>query len=497
MSGKMNGSMNGDANDLIELLDRWQPRRVLVVGDFMLDRYAYGNAERLSPDAPVPVLAVERTESYAGGAGNVCRNLAALGCQVRTLGLIGDDEPGQTLRGALEDQGIDTTGLMSLEDRPTTVKYSLMGLAQHRHAQKMFRLDTEDTRPIDGAVASALLERAEVLLEGVDALALEDYGKGVLASEVCAALIAMAHARGILVWVDPAAIEDYAKYRGATCITPNRTEAHRVTGLTDPQAMARRLQTTLEIPFVVVTLDKEGALLLDDAGTVTLLPTVARQVYDVTGAGDMVLAALVTAHTNGASWPQAVALANVAAGLEVERVGAVPIRRDELLLALLREHHGILGKARDIESLVVELEAHRQSGKKIIFTNGCFDVLHAGHVSYLRQARRFGDLLVVGLNADASITRLKGPDRPINVLDDRMLVLSELESVDYVVVFEEDTPLALIKQVKPDVLVKGADYQRKDVVGGDFVEAHGGEVRLIELVPGRSSTQTLKRLREL
>lgn len=486
--------MSVDINDLIELLDRWRRCRVLVAGDFMLDRYAYGNAERLSPDAPVPVLTVERTESVPGGAGNVCRDLAALGCDVVALGLLGDDEPGRTLTAGLRAEGVDTTGLRVDPARPTTVKHSLIGLAQHRHPQKMFRLDTEDGRPLDGDAARGLLAAADGLLEGVDVLTIEDYGKGVLTAEVCAGLIAAARRHGVPVFVDPAAQDDYGKYRGATCITPNRTEAHRVTGLSDPASMARQLQTSLNIPQVVVTLDKEGALLLEADGTLTAVPTEARQVYDVTGAGDMVLAMLAAARANGADWTQAVALANTAAGLEVERAGVVPIRRDEVLLALLQGHHGHLGKVRAVENLLVELAAHRAAGKKVVFTNGCFDVLHAGHVSYLRQARACGDLLVVGLNADASVSRLKGDDRPVNPLDDRLLVLSELESVDYVVVFEVDTPGALIEAVRPDVLAKGADYRREDVVGGDFVEACGGAVRLIPLVAGRSSTRTLERL---
>jgi len=486
--------VNADVNDLIELLDRWGPCRVMVAGDFMLDRYAYGNAERLSPDAPVPVLTVERTESVPGGAGNVCRDLAALGCGVVALGLIGDDEPGQTLTAGLQAEGVDTTGLRVDPARPTTVKHSLIGLAQHRHPQKMFRLDTEDGRPLDGDAARGLLAAADGLLDGVDVLAIEDYGKGVLTAEVCAGLIAAARRHGVPVFVDPAAQDDYGKYCGATCITPNRTEAHRVTGLSDPASMARQLQASLNIPQVVVTLDKEGALLLDADGTLTAVPTEARQVYDVTGAGDMVLAMLAAARANGADWPQAVALANTAAGLEVERAGVVPIRRDEVLLALLQSHHGHLGKVRAVENLLVELAAHRAAGKRVVFTNGCFDVLHAGHVSYLRQARACGDLLVVGLNADASVARLKGPDRPVNVLDDRLLVLSELESVDYVVVFGDDTPKALVEAVRPAVLVKGADYRRQDVVGGDFVESHGGVVKLIPLVAGRSSTRTLERL---
>ena len=479
---------------LIALLDRWEPAKIVVAGDFMLDRYAYGNAARLSPDAPVPVLQVERTESMPGGAANVCRDLAALRCRVACLGVVGDDEPGQTLTAALRNAGVDPAGLVVTPDRPTTVKHNLVGLAQHRHPQKMFRLDTEDRSPLPDAVTVRLLERAETLLEGAAVLCLEDYNKGVLTEAVCQGLIDLASRRGVPVLVDPAAVADYTKYRGASCITPNRTEAQLATGLDEPEAMATALKQRLGLSQVVLTLDKSGALLLDEADTFHAVPTVARSVYDVTGAGDMVLAMLAAAHANAAPWPDAVALANVAAGLEVEKAGVVPIPLDEILLSLLQLHHDSLGKVRPADALVRELHAHRQQGKTIVFTNGCFDILHAGHVSYLRAAARLGDLLVVGLNTDDSITRLKGPDRPVNHQDDRVTVLSELESIDYIVTFDQDTPLELIEAIKPDVLAKGADYRREQVVGHEIVEAHGGRVALIDLVEGRSTTNLIRKL---
>lgn len=482
--------------DLINLLDRWEAKRIVVAGDFMLDRYAYGNADRLSPDAPVPVLAVERTESMPGGAANVCLDLAALRCQVACLGAVGDDEPGQTLSNALLDAGVDTKGLTSFPGRPTTVKHNLVGLAQHRHPQKMFRLDTEDKSPLPPEMAAALLERAAGLLDDADVLCLEDYNKGVLTEAVCQGLITLAKDRNVPVFVDPAAVTDYTKYRGATCVTPNRTEAQLATapGSDDPEAMARKLKADLGLTHVVLTLDKSGALLLDDRDELHAVPTVARSVYDVTGAGDMVLAMLAAAHANGASWVDAVALANVAAGLEVEKSGVVPIPLDEVLLALLELHHDQLGKVRPPEALFRELDAHRKQGKSIVFTNGCFDILHAGHVAYLRAAAKHGDLLVVGLNSDGSIRRLKGDDRPVNHQDDRVMVLSELQSIDYIVVFDEDTPRELIEAIKPDVLAKGADYTRETVVGHEIVEAHGGRVELIDLVEGRSTTNIIRKI---
>lgn len=486
--------------DLITRLDRWESKRIVVAGDFMLDRYAYGNADRLAPDAPVPVLAVQRTESMPGGAANVCLDLAALRCEVACLGLIGDDEPGETLSLALQQSGIDTTGLIAPQasgggGRPTTVKHNIVGLAQHRHPQKMFRLDTEDKSPLTPEVTQQLLNAAENLLDGADVLCLEDYNKGVLSEALCQGLIALAKQKNIPVFVDPAAIADYAKYRGATCITPNRTEAQLATNETDPRKMAKALKEKLGLTHVVLTLDKSGALLLDDADQTHTVPTVARSVYDVTGAGDMVLAMLAAARANEVPWVDAVALANIAAGLEVEKSGVVPIPLDEILLALLTLHHDELGKVRPPEALYKELEAHRRQGKSIVFTNGCFDILHAGHVAYLRAAAKLGDLLVVGLNSDTSITKLKGDGRPVNHEADRVMVLSELQSIDYIVVFSEDTPLKLIEAIKPDVLAKGADYTRDTVVGHEIVEAQGGRVELIDLVEGRSTTNIIRKMR--
>lgn len=487
--------------DLITALDRWESKRVVVAGDFMLDRYAYGNADRLAPDAPVPVLAVQRTESMPGGAANVCLDLAALRCEVACLGLIGDDEPGETLSLALRNAGIDTAGLVASKGRPTTVKHNIVGLAQHRHPQKMFRLDTEDRSPIPPEVTQQLLDAAEHLLDGAAVLCLEDYNKGVLGEALCQGLIALAKKKNVPVFVDPAAIADYSKYRGATCITPNRTEAKLATapgstapGSDDPRQMAEQLKKDLGLTHVVLTLDKSGALLLDEDGRSHTVPTVARSVYDVTGAGDMVLAMLAAARANGIPWLDAVTLANVAAGLEVEKSGVVPIPLDEILLALLALDHDQLGKVRPPEALFKELDAHRRQGKSIVFTNGCFDILHAGHVAYLRAAAKLGDLLVVGLNSDTSITQLKGPDRPVNHEADRLMVLSELQSVDYLVVFSDDTPLKLIEAIKPDVLAKGADYTRETVVGHEIVEAHGGRVELIDLVEGRSTTNIIRKL---
>ncbi len=485
--------------DLLNLLDRWQPQRILVAGDYMLDRYAFGHADRLSPDAPVPVLHVQRTDDRPGGAANVCRDLVALRCEALALGVVGDDETGRALKHAMNQGGIDTTALLAAPGRPTTVKHNLVGLAQHRHPQKMFRLDTEDRTPIDDALVAQLLRLVdEALQHGCDVVCLEDYNKGVCTEAFCQGVIERAKQHGVPVMVDPAAVHDYAKYRGADAITPNRTEAKLATNLDEPAAMAKTLQNKHDLKHIVLTLDKSGALLRDPRGTETTVPTRARAVYDVTGAGDMVLAMLAAAVANGAAWVDAVHLANLAAGLEVEKAGVVPIPLDDILLEVLREYHNELGKQRTVEQLVPELRAHRAQGKSIAFTNGCFDILHAGHVAFLRAARATGDVLVVGLNSDDSIRRIKaeknGPPRPVNQEADRVMVLSELQSIDYVVVFGDDTPLSLIEAVQPDVLVKGADYTRETVVGHELVEARGGRVELIGLVEGRSTTNILRKL---
>ena len=489
--------------ELIQLLDGWRTKRIVVAGDFMLDHHIYGHAERLSPDAPVPVLAVEREVDQPGGSSNVCLDLRALKCDVTCLGVIGDDGPGRRLANALKKVGCDVAGLVVSPDRPTTVKQNFVGLAQHRHPQKMFRVDTELKAPIPAAVSKKLLKIAEKSLKGASALCIEDYNKGVLSPTFCQALIKLAKRMKVPVLIDPAAISDYSKYAGATCITPNRFEASLAAGVpasatqdeSTLSAIAHKLLDSLTLDSVVLTLDKQGAMLLEKGGEPVLMPTLAREVYDVTGAGDMILAMMAAAIANGADTGAALQLGNTAAGLEVERFGVVPIELHEVLLSLLRQQHGDRGnKARTLDTLVRELSAHRKEGKKIVFTNGCFDILHAGHVSFLRAARREADILVLGLNSDASIKRLKGPERPVNHEADRLMVLSELQSVDYLVVFGEDTPIKLIRAIKPDVLVKGADYKKSQVVGASDVEKYGGKVVLVDLVEGRSTTNIIRKI---
>ncbi len=487
---------------LTEAIAEFRPFKAVVVGDVMLDELLFGDADRLSQDAPVPVLHVKRSSHRAGGAANVCLDLAALGGDVSIVTVTGEDPEAGKLRDALASAGIRTKGLIIDPSRPTTVKRSLIGLAQHRHPQKMFRVDFESREPIDEGVRGRMLQALDRELESADVVCIEDYNKGVCTEELCQAVIERARAAGVPVLVDPAAISDYTKYRGATCITPNRTEAERATGLAthseSPESntgLARTLLDSLRLDTVVLTLDRHGALLLERDAEPVHVPTVAREVYDVTGAGDMVLAGLAASVACGLDWASAVGIANVAAGLEVEVFGVEPIPLSRVRHAVMKQEGRLQGKLRTLEQVLVETEAVRKTGGRVVFTNGCFDIIHTGHVTLLEKAADLGAMLIIGLNTDESIKRLKGPERPVNSLDDRARVLGALGCVDAIVPFGDDTPIELIRAITPEVLVKGGDYTREQVVGHEIVEASGGRVALIDLVEGKSTTGTIDKLR--
>ena len=487
---------------LIELVERLTHANVVLVGDFMLDRYLYGNAERLSPEAPVPVLHFQREEARLGGAGGVAANLAVLGAHVRAVGVLGDDGAAVDIRKQLEGAGVDASGLVCCTSRPTICKVRLVGLAQHRHPQQMMRLDFEDQTAHPPDVEAQVRTQVERAIEtGAGLVCIEDYNKGLLTPQVCQDVIRLARARNLPVLIDPANIPDYRKYAGATCLKLNRTEAQKATGLpadNEPQwaAAAEQLLSQLSLEAVVITLDKSGAYLATKDGVRRWLKTRPRHVYDVTGAGDMVLSMLAVTRAAGADWEEAVALANVAGGLEVEKFGSVPVTREEVVQELLAEAHEHAGKERPLDRLVAELQRHRASGKRIVFTNGCFDLIHLGHVKYFQFAKAQGDLLVVGVNTDGSIRRLKGEKRPVIHEHDRLGVLEELESIDYLIRFDDETPMRLIEAIRPDVLVKGADYKKEQVVGWDTVESYGGRVALAPLVDGRSTSSVIQRILE-
>lgn len=489
------------STNLIEVVERLPGRVVVLVGDLMLDRYLYGDAERLSPEAPVPVLQFRRDDARPGGAGQVAADLATLGACVRVVSILGADEPGAQVRRLLRQLGCDLTGVLEVADRPTTSKVRLVGLAQHRHPQQMMRLDYEDGSPIGAALAERVLAAVGKALVGADALCLEDYNKGLLPPAVCQKVIDLARAAGVPVFVDPSAIKDYSKYAGASVITPNGTETTlasgmKVTSEEEFKSAAEHFLEKLNLEAVLLTLDKRGSYLATRDGERRWLKTRERNVYDVSGAGDMVLAMVAAARASGASWAEAAALGNVAGGLEVERFGSVPVTRAEIIEELLMEARQHLGKQRNMKELLPELARHRAAGKKIVFTNGCFDLIHLGHVKYFQFAKRQGDLLVVAVNTDSSIRRLKGEKRPIIGEADRIGVLEELESIDYLVKFDADTPLDLIQAIGPDVLVKGADYEKEQVVGWDVVEKRGGCVALAPLVDGRSTSWVIEKILE-
>lgn len=465
----------------------------------MVDRYVYGNAERLSPEAPVPVIHYQKEEYRLGGAGSVAADLAVLGGEVRVVGLVGADEMAGLLRKKLAEHGCDDRYLVESNQRCTVCKMRLVGAAQHRHPQQMIRLDFEDASPVSAEIGKQILQQLDGALDGATVLCIEDYNKGLLTEEVCRQAIGMARKRGIAVLVDPALVPDYSRYAGATAIKLNRTETERVTKLpmkseADYAAAARWLLDKLNLEAAIVTLDKSGSYVAARDGTARWLQTRPRQVYDVTGAGDMVLATVSLARAAGASWEEAVILGNVAGGLEVEKFGAVPVTREEIVQELMSEVDQRRGKKRTLEQLLPELARHRGAGKKIVFTNGCFDLIHLGHVKYFQFAKSQGDLLVVGVNTDASIRGLKGDKRPIINEEDRVSVLEELESIDYLIAFGDETPMRLIAAIRPDVLVKGADYQKQQVVGWDFVEAYGGCVSLAPLIEGKSTSAVIDRI---
>ncbi len=487
---------------LLTLVDRFAGRRILLVGDFMLDRYVFGDAERISPEAPVPVLRVIERQDRVGGAGSVALNVVALGAHVVCCGLLGKDAFGERVAGALHAAGCATDGLIRVDDRPTVTKTRLVGLAEHRHRQQILRVDDELVRPLTPTDERRLLDCVQAQLEHADVVCLEDYAKGVLSAETCRRIVAAARQRGRPVLVDPARTPEWSKYAGATLLTPNRNELEIACGRgvsdAELEAAGRELMGRHGIEGLLVTLGRDGALLLQASRPAERFPTTPRAVYDNTGAGDAVLAMFAVAVAAGASWEQAAQLANVAGGLEVSKFGCVPISRQEIRDELERGAGRGRGKIRTVTELRGELDARRQRGETIVFTNGCFDILHPGHIELLEKAKALGSVLVVGVNSDASVRSLgKGAGRPVRRQADRLRLLAALEMVDYAVLFEEPDPGRLIEAVCPDVLVKGSDWAGKGVVGREFVEARGGRVVLVELVEGYSTTAELERIRGL
>lgn len=464
-----------------------RPPTVLVVGDIMCDVYLWGSIERISPEAPVPIFASQERQHVLGGAANVAANLQALGCQVRLLGVVGVDTAGQRVRELLRQRGIDDTWLLDDPQRPTTEKTRLMA-----HQQQVLRLDQESRASLSPELATRMVEAGTALLPEVDGLVCSDYAKGVCVAPVLGPLFAAARAAGRPIIVDPK-VRDFSLYGGATVLTPNLSEVERASGtaVDQPAALTQAVQTLLQrsqATAMLVTRGKDGMSLFHPPHDPVHIPAHAREVYDVTGAGDTVIATFAMALLGGSSLLDAAQMANVAAGIVVGKLGTAVVLPEELRAALRQGPFQGAQKIVPRESLRMVLLAHRQRGERIVFTNGCFDLLHVGHIHYLQHARSLGERLVVGLNDDASVRQLKGEGRPVIPQEERARILAALTCVDYVTIFCEATPLALIQLVRPDILVKGGDYTPETVVGREEVEAYGGTVYIAPYVPGVSTT---------
>ncbi|MSQ94969.1 MAG: D-glycero-beta-D-manno-heptose 1-phosphate adenylyltransferase [Gemmataceae bacterium] len=490
------------SKELIDLVQNLGQPRVLVVGDVMMDRYVWGDAERISQEAPVILLRADRREERLGGASSVATMLRALGAKVQLAGIVGNDHDAGRVRQMLTDLSIDHEAVITDVARPSTVKERYVGRAQHRHPQQMIRVDYEDRRDISEQICKQIMLVVQSHLKKSDIVLISDYDKGVCTPALLSAVISAARARGIKVVADPIRGRDYRKYHGCSAITPNRLEAGLATNRTlnemrEVWEAAAQLQENLDLEAAVITLDKDGMAMKHRDGRAKHFPTRPRHVYDITGAGDMVMSVLAMALAAGADYEQAIPLANIAGGLEVEKIGVGTVTREEILCDLMTPGHATVApnKVLSLEGTQQELDYRRRLGQRVVFTNGCFDVLHAGHVQYLQEARAQGDLLVVGLNSDASVRALKGKTRPVQPLAARSLVLAAMQAVDYVTIFEETTPMHLIQAIRPDVLVKGADYSKDEVVGAQFVEAYGGRVHLATLHHGHSTTNLIDRMR--
>lgn len=482
-------------HNTVQTVARIGTPRLLVVGDLVLDRYSWGSAQRVSPEAPVLVLEADEQESRLGGAASVARLARGLDASVMLVGVIGTDPDGQELCKLLDDVGIDASFVATDPSRPTTVKQRFVGRASGRHAHQILRVDREQRHAIDGGLEASLLKSIQAALVQADALLISDYGKGVCTPTLLQAAIEAAHDLHLPVVIDPARGVDYRRYSGADLLTPNRPEAEQAASqaIQTPQhalTVAYQLCESHSLDAVLVTLDRQGMALCRADGTGQVVATRARSVYDVTGAGDMVLATLGLALAAGISLSDGVHLANLAAGLEVERFGIMPVSRSELA-SQTTELPVVQRKLVSDDEMARLAASYREQGKRVVFTNGCFDLFHAGHAAYLEESTRLGDILVVGVNSDRSVRRLKGADRPVIGQVDRAAILAALTAVDHVVIFDEATPNRLLDAIRPDVLVKGGTYTAEEVVGREVVAAYGGDVQVVGQVPGLSTTKII------
>ncbi len=479
--------------DLLSLLDALSGKRVLVIGDVMLDRFVYGTAVRISPEAPIPVLNITHQTKMLGGAGNVVRNIASMGGEALLVSVVGEDTDGAEISDILSNTGGLTPHLVKSVGRPTTLKTRFIA-----DGQQLLRSDQEATHELQPATAEKLLKAYKSALESADIVVLSDYAKGVLSDPVLKEAIALARAANLPIIADPKS-EDFSRYAGVTLLTPNRKEMIAASGKPcgtngEVETAALNVLAKTGLETLLVTRSEAGMSLITEESAHHIAAE-AQEVFDVSGAGDSVIAALALAHGAGAPLLEAANLANLAGSIAVAKSGTAAVSREELMEAVqAAEIHGLEEKITSLAMALERVSNWRSRGLKVGFTNGCFDLVHPGHISLIQQSKAECDRLIVGLNTDDSIKRLKGPDRPVTSENSRAIVLASLSDIDLVVPFAEDTPITLIEAIKPDVLVKGADYTVETVVGADIVQAYGGRVHLAELKDGFSTTGTIQRL---
>jgi D-beta-D-heptose 7-phosphate kinase/D-beta-D-heptose 1-phosphate adenosyltransferase len=463
--------------------------KILVVGDLMIDHYLWGSCERISPEAPVQVVDIAKETTVLGGAGNVINNLRVLGAEVSVASVIGQDNIGDELLTMLDTIGVKTSHIVKQTNRSTSKKSRIIATNQ-----QVLRYDKESKEEITSSSQIKIIESLQTNILDYEAIILSDYGKGVLTDSLCKEIISLANAKNIKVLVDPKG-EDFAKYSGAYLLTPNKKEAQLATKIEikDEKSLTDALLTLKEkanLTLSLITLSEDGIAIYDKS--LKKFPTVAKEVFDVTGAGDTVIASIAFALSSQKTIEESIAFANLAAGVVVGKIGSATVSIDEIV-----EYEASLHKSqsdahiKSFDEITAIVQRYKKNNKKVVFTNGCFDILHVGHVKYLQVAKSFGDILIVGLNSDASVSRLKGEDRPINIAQDRAYLLAALEAVDFVVPFEDDTPYELIKMIEPDTLVKGGDYKGKEVVGTKFA----GSLKLVDFVDGKSTTKTIDKIK--
>lgn len=488
-----------------DLINRLSSPKVLVFGDFILDRYIWGEVNRISPEAPIQILKVQREDNRLGGAANVAHNLVALGARVAVLGLVGSDYASRkilqifnSVKAQCGKNSLDCHGIIVDKNRTTPIKERMIA-----HNQQVLRVDKEihnDKYLISTAVKRRLLKCFSDIIKSVDVVILSDYNKGILTNELLSKIIPLCHKHKKMVLIGPKG-RDFRKYQGATALAPNRSETEDATGIeiTDHQdsykTAARQMLKKYALEFVIITLGPNGLYLLDRNGVSAYDPARHRDVYDVTGAGDTVLAALGIAFASKLSYQQTLHLANLAAGVVVSKVGTATVTRDEII-----QHHNLTptqDKLKTLNQLLKALETKKSNKQKIVFTNGCFDLIHQGHIKTLEFARSQGDVLVVGLNSDKSVHRIKGRHRPILDQRNRASILSSFSAIDYIVIFDESTPLELIKRISPDVLIKGADWAEDNIVGADVIKKYGGKVIPVPLIPNISTSAIIRKIQAI